>query len=49
MQKQHYLIKSVYLVKFELSPSKKDALPQWKDFKIDEKCLLFHVKSSFRY
>ena len=34
-------------VKVGLSPTKKFCLLQWKSFKNDEKCFLFHLKSSF--
>ena len=37
-------------IKFGPSSSKKNLnhLPYWNSFKIDEKCFLFHLKSSFR-
>ena len=38
----------VLRVKIGLSPSKKIVMFDLKPFKNDEKCFLFHLKSSFR-
>ena len=39
----------IFKVRLSPSPPKLCYLVEWKPFKNDEKCFLFHLKSSFRF